>query len=244
MTMLPFTAISSLKIRLATSFSELRTLLKLRYEVMRTEFPMYVPENLPQLDIDQWDEQSQHLGLWWSYLGRELPIGYMRIIQSTPSPVKEVVGSILRLNPDLQSQCQKTTTSPIKFFDKYQSCSGANMKYHELPSAKIMEGSRLAVKKEYRSMNPGRLLVEASFAMFFNEEHFPHGFMEVRENHLKAYSRFGFRDIASTYVPEDQCSHYLCYAHYSDMPGWLAERIGAMRQEFSCKGEITLKTKV
>jgi len=232
------------RVRLAKTTSELKTLLQLRYEVMRTEFPMYVPENSSKIDIDQWDAQSHHLGLWQSYRGHELPVGYMRIIQTNPSPLQEQLCKIVKANLSLEAQTRKTSTRPIKFLDKYQNCTGVGIKYNGFPSDKIMEGSRLSVKKEYRNMNPGRLLVEASFALFFNEDQFPHGFIEVRENHLAAYARYGFSEVASKYVPQDHCSHYLCYAHCTDLPNHLTEKLGSMRQEYNRKGEITFNPPV
>jgi len=231
-------------VRLAETADALMAILKVRYEVMRVEFPMYVAENPIGIDIDQWDAQAHHLGLWKIEDGREEPVGYMRVIQTSPTIAGEEVFKIVKMFPTLEDRIKKTSNNPIKFLDKYQDFKEAKIKYDGFPNEKIMEGSRLAVKKECRELNPGRFLVETSFALFYNKDVFHHGFIEVRENHFPAYYRYGFRQVASIYVPQDGGCHILCYAHYTDLPGYLNEKMSTMREEFKRRREIVFRTQI
>lgn len=228
-------------VRLAKTAAELEAILKVRYEVLRVDFSMYTPENSIGIDIDQWDTQAYHLGLWKIADGREEPVGYMRVIQTSPTAAQEEVFKIVKIFPSLENQSKRTSKNPIRFLEIFQNYKEARIKYDGFPNEKIMEGSRLAVKKEYRKLNPGRFLVEASFALFYGNDVFHHGFIEVRENHFPAYYRYGFRQVASIYVPQDGGSHILCYAHYTDLPGHLNEKLSAMREEFNRCGEIVYR---
>ena len=228
-------------VRLAETAAELHAILKVRYEVLRVDFSMYTPENSAGTDIDQWDTQACHLGLWKLTHGQETPIGYMRIIQTNPVPVGKEVLKIVKAFPSLENQSRRTSKNPIRFLEIFQGCEEARIKYDGLVSEKIMEGSRLAVKREYRDLYLGRFLVECSFALFYGDDRFHHGFIEVRENHFPAYYRYGFRQVVSKYVPEDGGSHILCYAHYSDLPGPVNGKLSAMREEFDRYGEIVFR---
>lgn len=228
-------------VRLAKTADELLAILKVRYEVMRVEFPMYVAENAAGIDIDQWDSQAHHIGLWKIAGGREEPVGYMRAIQTSPTATGEEILKIVKTFPTLEKQIERVSKYPIRFLDKYQAFEAARAIYNGFQNEKIIEGSRLAVKKEYRELHPGRFLVECSFALFYACNLFHHAFMEVRKKHFPIYWRYGFREVASINIPHDSSCYVLCYAHYTDLPGHLNEKLLGMRQEFDRCGEITFK---
>ncbi len=228
-------------VRLAETADALMAILKVRYEVMRVEFPMYVAENPIGIDIDQWDTQAHHLGLWKIADGREEPVGYMRVIQTSPTTAGEEVFKIVKMFPILEDRIKRTSKNPIRFLEIFQNCKEARIKYDEFPSQKVVEGSRLAVIKKYRDLNPGRFLVETSFALFYTENLFHHCFIAVREKHFPVYRRYGFQKVTSLYIPQDSGCHILCYAHYTDLPGHLTEKLSAMREEFNRSGEIVFK---
>jgi predicted GNAT family N-acyltransferase len=231
-------------IRLAETVSELKEVLKVRYELMRHEFPIYVPENACKIDLDQWDMQAYHMGLWKLANGTKEAIGYMRAIQAKPLPVGNKIFELKQEFPILELQSHKTSTSPVKCMDKYLNCSDTEPLYKNLPKKKIVEGSRLGIFNEYRTTNPGRFLVETSFALFLNPNMYPHCLIDIREHHFPAYYRYGFRKVASVHVPEDGCNHILCYAHYTDLPRHMTEKLAAIREEFNQTGQVWYKPRV
>ncbi len=124
-------------VRLAETADALMAILKVRYEVMRVEFPMYVAENPIGIDIDQWDTQAHHLGLWKIADGREEPVGYMRIIQTSPTTAGEEVFKIVKMFPTLEDRIKRTSNNPIKFLDKYHDFKEARIKYDGFSNEKM-----------------------------------------------------------------------------------------------------------
>lgn len=230
---------ASYVVREPRDIEELETLLRVRYQAFReSELASYVPENELGMDVDEWDEKSNHLGLWEKNGFEELAVGYLRIIGLNNTDTAGMVRSIGTKHPFLHLRIKQKTKGPIRFLCNYSKFQSVHEWFNkvEKEGLGLVEASRLSVLKQYQKKNLGQMLIETALAVFLNGDRAAYGAMEVMDHHLSFYHNYGFRDIARKKNLDAKRVNYLIVGHYSSLPECLEKRFATIRQSWDTDG--------
>ena len=223
------------------SLDELEALLKLRYQVFRqSDLAKYVPENAIGIDVDKWDEQAHHLGLWSEDIYGVKAIGYLRVIGEIKTETAPMIKLLGEKHPSLQSKLADPNKCAIRFLEVFNESEPVKTWFKSLVSNgdSVVEASRLSVSPDLQHKSGARTLIETALAVFISPQQATFGAMEVMDHHVSYYRHYGFKAIASRFQPDIQRTSYLIAGHFSSLPERLQERFAAIKEEWKNNGSI------
>lgn len=229
-------------VREPRTLTELEALLKLRYQVFRqSDLAKYVPENELGIDVDHWDGQAHHLGLWEEGVSGAKPLGYLRVIGQTQHQKTYMIQMLGEKYPSLRSKLAAPIPFPIRFMEVFQESKAVKTWFDEFILAggnTVVEASRLSVSANLQHKTGARSLIETALAVFLAPKMLTYGVMEVMEHHVSYYQRYGFMPVASRFQPDIQRTSYLIAGHYASTPDRLKDRFASLSEEWTSKGFI------
>lgn len=186
--------------REARDIRELEALFRLRYQgYVNSACASLVRQNSAGLEFDSYDWHSFHLGLFQQGGYGSHPVGYARLVQTSPSPMAELVSDLALRYSDLEMPLPPSAEAPLPFM---ANCPGAgeigdllgNLKSRD---ARLVEGSRFVFSPDARSAGYARFAFEAATAKAFFRYHFDFAFLAVHPRHAPFYGQYGFREVVS-----------------------------------------------
>lgn len=177
---------------------ELESLLRLRY---REFLPIgMIAENPCALDLDCFDLNACHLGLFRDAEGVQTAIGTIRIVVQQPTPQASMVREIASDQPFFSQKLLEKPAGPLPLFTyaPFPEALDAFRDAARKKSAGLLEGSRFCIRKEDTTLALAAFLMEMSIAV--SMARFPDytWCAASRTRHEGWYGGYGFRRIAGT----------------------------------------------
>jgi hypothetical protein len=173
------------------SEDQLEQFLKLRYTCFfHSSSRLFITKNENEIDINYYDRNSNHYGLYLQQGNSLEPVGYFRIILEEPTKADAWIRSISeRLGMSEFVEQKSKATFPC--FDIYPGIELARDFYgQKKPNAKAGEISRLAIIKSERSVRLSMQLLKSASVVVLS--YLQYAFVACFLEHSKAYTRLGF----------------------------------------------------
>ncbi|GJM31113.1 MAG: hypothetical protein DHS20C18_01140 [Saprospiraceae bacterium] len=194
--------------RAATSVSELKSLLQLRYRgYLESKCASLMHENLHGLDLDGYDMQARHFGLFECNGRTERPIGYIRFAQDTVSPQLKEIWQLSMGYPDLVNQLEYNPNAPYPVLGHLEDSGPVNDFYKNICSEgkSMVEGSRMVLDSAYRSLGFSRFIIEAAVSVCLYSFAYDFSVLACVPNHRRFYERFGFTNLHTSVYDDVKC---------------------------------------
>lgn len=228
-------------VREPRDMGELEALLRVRYSVFRAhEMRFLVQENEHGLDVDAWDKQAWHIGLYKQTATECLPIGYMRFIHNGPECFP-LVCELGEKYPGLGEVIAQQPPAAHPFLVRYGPLLSPELlgASHKAPG-KLAEVSRFALLDSEKSPVVSRFMVESVTAICHLCKRVDTVF-QVGAHHAPFYQRYGYRPIAKCAYEELPWETVLIHAHPSYMGREHQPRIRHMAEAFEQHQGIWLR---
>ncbi|HHB51596.1 MAG TPA: hypothetical protein ENK75_00910 [Saprospiraceae bacterium] len=212
--------------------AELELFLKHRYLAFKeSKYGKMVNDNNYNLDIDGYDLQSRHFGLF-EYSGRSSRVvGYVRLVQDKVGPQLKDVWQLSVRYPDLIDNIDFDVNYPfpsMKYLEDNSSFVEAYEKY-----GKIVEASRLSMHPSVRTLSLASFVIQAITAITYTNFDINAGLVSCKLSHLGFYRKLGCILLGkSTYNGEPT---YVLANPYDRLPDDFkatAERIGKAFEKY------------
>lgn len=175
---------------------ELEQLLSLRFNLYaKSRMKSFICHNKFGLDFDKFDLHAHHFGL---FLG-DTVIGYIRIIENVnrfKSKIAALVNKKYGFVQEVSPEQNETGDFP---FLSYSGVPQAVKEYYNIQkyNTTFLEGSRLIISEEYRSLKAVKYLLDCSVAASMDIIREENGIviLDCAKSHEKWYSTMGFTKL-------------------------------------------------
>jgi len=167
--------------------------LKLRYTIYNsTRCAGFLSDNELEIDVDAYDLQSKHYGLFVEEADEQKLIGGLRIIQNAP-----VLSSIRTLKElGLLEYCQQQKAGEVLPILSYFPEDKDDYFDPLMPQGRIAtEGSRLVLNKEYQSLRLAKFIISNAIILHLEMEDDWVAFVSCNPLHARLYQSFGFENV-------------------------------------------------
>lgn len=230
-------------VREPRNVEELEALLRLRYSVFRGhELRFLVRENEYGLDVDAWDKQAWHIGLYKQTKAECQPVGCMRFIHNGPER-SDLVYELGKEYPALERIIAQKPPTTHPFLERYSRLLSPEMliAFQTVAPGNLAEVSRFALLESDKDHITSRFMVESVTAIFHLYKKVDTVF-EVAVHHAPFYQRYGYRPVAKRDYEELPWEAVLIHAHPSYMERKHQPRVRHMAEAFEEMQEIWLHT--
>ena len=221
------------------SQEELEVLLKIRYKsFIRGYWDLVTPKNIYEMDIDAFDVNAIHFGLFIWENNIEKPIGYVRCVTENEAKHAVWIKNILEKCPELNiPPAQFSLPLQGKLESKDLPVLQDFMDEQKNKNYDIVEVSRITVDENYTSI--GILYVFSDFVFCTNYSENAYYLLTSKTILEKAYVKNGFvrMDHLSFYIAKEL--HYLYYVTAKMLPEANHNKIDAMHQLYQQNKSIT-----
>lgn len=186
--------------REAKNIRELEALFRLRYQgYINSGCASLVHQNGQGLEFDAYDWNSFHLGLFQQGDFGSHPIGYARLVQTTPSTMAGMVSQLATRFDNLEMPAPPSPDAPLPFMANCPKAGGINGLFEMLKKedARLVEGSRFVFSPDIRSAGYARFAFEAATAKAFFRYDFDFAFLAVHPRHAPFYGQYGFKEVVN-----------------------------------------------
>lgn len=174
------------------SEDELELFLRLRYSSFaNSASSLFINENDNAIDVNYYDRNSLHYGIYKQQQKNTEPVGYFRIVLERPTLANNWVKNI-SLRAGLSVIIDHKPLSVFPCLGIYPDNSLEQEFYAKKNTAeKAGEVSRFFIVEKERSLKLSLQIIRGAFAIGLL--HLQHGFVGCFNDHSKAYMKFGFR---------------------------------------------------
>jgi hypothetical protein len=182
------------------SIEELKQLLLLRYTVCRqSRIEKFIVENDAGIDLDCYDVNAYHFGLFEHVEKVSRPVGYVRMITDHKGPLANHIRSIASEVTILEKRTSDVPTSPFPLLTCSPDATRIFEFYKEQQAkgAMVIEVSRLSLERSARGLRVASHMVGSTFAagMVYGVGH---ALMFCHVLHEKFYHQYGFERFRDT----------------------------------------------
>lgn len=192
--------------------SNLEVLFRFRYEIFRkSPNAKFCQKNKYGLDIDAFDLQARHYGLYRIENEKYTPVGYCRIIHDRQMPAAKEVLKIAKKFPALYEKVQtvEKETFYLMTFSKYKQTIEKEYKSIKANGGHLIEASRLCIHPSEKSFMLLRFFVLSSLAVQFYVNHVQYGITACFLPLARLYLRIGFKQMKNTEIGWLDSNQYL-----------------------------------
>lgn len=219
-----------------SSEPELELFLRFRYRGFSNSTAGHVlTENSSAIDINYYDRKSRHYAIYTEQNRKAVPVGYFRIVLEEPTKAAEWVSNI-----SARAGLTRLTEQPQQFtfpFSGIYPDTGLEQEFYarKTPCEKAGEVSRFVICESERSVRLSLQIIKSAFAIALL--HIQHAFVLCRNDHSKAYMKFGFMQCpgSSTFTIdsiESRKAGKLLYCGTGHVTNELKTRFKIMQQQF------------
>jgi hypothetical protein len=175
-----------------SSERELETFLRFRYqELSDSDISHVVTRNSAAIDLNYYDRNSLHYGVYLQQNDKNDPVGYFRIILEHPTKASEWAGNI-SLKSGLSDLIEPDSRSTFPCLGAYPYADLHQQFYrYKTPMDKVGEVSRFLISPGERSVKLSLQIIRSAFAIALSR--IQYAFLLCMPEHSKAYMKFGFR---------------------------------------------------
>ncbi len=219
-------------LREAQNVTELEAFLKHRYlSFKESKYGKMINDNNHGLDIDGYDLQSRHFGLF-EFTGRSSRVvGYVRLVQNKIGPQLKDIWQLSLQYPDLINNIDYDINLPypsMKYLEDPSIFQNAINKYE-----KIVEASRLTIHPSVRTLSLASFVIQSITAITYTSFDINAGLVSCKLSHLGFYRKLGCILLGkSSYNGEPTYVLANAYDRLPDEFKIKAERIGKAFEKF------------
>ncbi len=194
--------------RAANSVSELKSLLQLRYRgYLESKCASLMHQNDHGLDLDGYDMQARHFGLFECNGRSQRPIGYIRFAQDTVSPQLKEIWQLSMAYPDLVNQLEYNPDKPYPVLGHLEDSEPVQTFYQDIRNdgKSMVEGSRMVLDANYRSLGFSRFIIESAVSVCLYSFAYDYSVLACVPNHRRFYERFGFSNLHTSVYDDVKC---------------------------------------
>jgi|GEM_PF-3484520 len=180
-----------------SSEQELEKFFRLRYDCFcKSDAELFVTKNEIRIDLNYYDRNSKHYGLYLAKNDSKEPVGYFRIVLENSTKANVWVQNISnRLG--IINLTQHKPVSRLPCLGIYPDTKLEHRFYTKKKATeKAGEAGRLLIVKSERSVKLSLQLIKCAFALAALNVH--HAFVGCFKEHAKAYTRLGFKQYPGT----------------------------------------------
>lgn len=166
--------------------------LKLRYTIYNsTRCAGFLSDNALEMDVDSYDLQSKHYGLFVEEADQQKLIGGLRIIQNKP-----VLSSIRMLRElDLLKYCEDEPAEELPILSYFPEDKEDYFNPILAQTQIATEGSRLVLNKEYQSLRLAKFIISNAIILHLMMKEDWAAFVSCNPLHARLYKSFGFQNV-------------------------------------------------
>ena len=166
--------------------------LKLRYTIYNsTRCAGFLSENDMEIDVDAYDLQSKHYGLFVEEADQQKLIGGLRIIQNRP--VLSSIRMLKKLN--LLQYCEEQPEEVLPILSYFPDEKEEHFSPLLTKDCLATEGSRLVLDKDYQSLRLAKFIISNAIILHMMEEEDWVAFVSCVPLHARLYQSFGFEQV-------------------------------------------------
>ena len=184
--------------REAKSTSELEALFRLRYQgYLKSNCASLVQQNENGLEFDSYDWQSYHLGLFQEGQFGAKPIGYMRLVQDSPTSMAPLVSKLAARFPKMVPPPPPSADAPLPMIASCPKKEWLQRVYQSktLFGQKVAEASRFVFSPDVRAAGYARFVIEGTLANLFFRYGFDYVLVACHPRHAPIYTQYGFQQL-------------------------------------------------
>jgi hypothetical protein len=172
--------------------TELEIFLRLRHQVFnQSSAKMLVAKGNGQIDINYYDRNSLHYGVYKNQEGNPTPVGYFRIVLENPTISDHWITNIsTRNNVYEMVEPKPASTFPCLGYYPYEDLEN-RFQQKRKAFERVGEVSRFFIIHTERSMRLSMHIIKSSFAIALL--HIQHAFVGCFSDHSRTYQKFGFK---------------------------------------------------
>jgi predicted GNAT family N-acyltransferase len=187
---------NTLVFRAPRNFAELRQLFSLRYRgYLESKCSSLVQTNELGYEIEAYDWQSLHMGLFREGRKKSHPIAYARVVQKKMGPHSRLVSQLMAQTPGLEVKIPDHGSYhlPIQSSCNDQEAVAQILSSEKSAGREIVEASRLVFAPEARQGGYAPMFVEAAMAATFTLTDADVIALACHPRHAAFYIRYGFK---------------------------------------------------
>jgi|CXWL01.1.fsa_nt_gi hypothetical protein len=181
-----------------TSF-ELESLLRIRYKTYRdSRNSEIVSKNDYDIDIDSWDRESHHFGLFQTQPEQvDQAIGYMRVVDpALTTPVPFIENIIYKYSEVVSHRDRKEEYSyPTLSYWPNRAVLETFLAKATKNGTRVVETGRFALLEQFRSHSLATFAVESALSLFFFEKGYENAFWTCNSHSAAFYKRYGLAEL-------------------------------------------------
>lgn len=230
-------------LREARTVSELESLFRLRYQgYLQSSCAALVHQSGHGLEFDSYDWHAYHLGLFQEGQYGGQPIGYMRLVQETPSRMAPLTSRLAAKFPALLPPPPRAD-APLPMMASCPQKEYMLELYHSRRARgqKIIEGSRFVFSPEVRAAGYARFVFEGALASIFYRYGYDYAMLACHPRHAPFYVRYGFRQLLDGRENDYQgLSASILGISFDEIASGRAARIETAGKQMKAKGALFL----
>jgi len=193
-----------------------------------------VEDNDHGLDIDGYDLQSRHFGLFEHSGKSSRIVGYVRFVQDSVGPQMKEVWQLSLRYPDLIQNMEFDIQNPFPSMVHLEDNSAFLKAYEKY--GKIIEASRLTIHPSVRTLSLASFVIQSITAISSYDPGIKASLFGCKLSHLSYYKRLGCRAIGKTsYKGVPTYLLINSFEHFTDEFKTTVDRIG---KAFDKYGEV------
>lgn len=230
--------------REARTVSELEALFYLRYQgYLNSSCATLVYQNEYGLEFDSYDWYAWHLGLFQEGQYGSKPIGYMRLVQDSSTPMAALVSKLAARFPGLPPPPPPSVYAPLPMISNSPKKEWLLGLYRSKKAQGhcIVEGSRFVFSSDVRAAGYARFVFESTLASTFYRYGYDYAMLACHPRHAFFYIQYGFQQLldGSSNDYKGLSASVLGMAN-GEMAAKRAGHIEAMAEQFNASGAICL----
>lgn len=182
-------------LRPARTINELETLFRLRYQgYLNSDCATLVHQNPVGFEIDEYDPNAQHLGLFQVMGKKQVAIGYMRQVQAAKSDFSPWVHELAKAYPAAAASIHRDINHELPLLACCQNVTEIEQFYQTMTAggARFAEASRFVFAPHIRAAGYARFVVEGSAAFVFDHYNYDYSIIACHPHHAPFYESYGF----------------------------------------------------
>jgi len=182
--------------------NELLDVLKLRYKVYRnSRLSAFCPQNDEQIDVDIFDLQARHFGLYAVSEPCDRLIGCIRVVSENEQRHKPKFKLLASGSQVFVDKLNRDQSIPLPLCGYSASGEQIAQLYGEWIASgeHVAEAGRLCLDHAYRSLQLALIMVETTLALgFFGNYEVDRALVTCSTSHERFYTRYGYRRVPGT----------------------------------------------
>lgn len=196
--------------REAETAAEMKSMLQLRYRgYLASRCAGFMQANPHGLDLDAYDLQARHFGLFQYEGSQKTVVGYMRLAQDSVSPQLKEIWQLSMHYPDLINDINFSSEKPYPIMGHLHQTAPVMDYYHHIKKQgeTLVEASRMVIEADRRSsMGLSKFMIDSALSIgLFSSQKYDHCILGCSPAHRRYYERFGFSSLHTDFYDHLSC---------------------------------------